>query len=70
MSSQNLKSFLAGVATDSQKLKAFKSEPESAMKSAGLPDEHIKAVLSGDPQEIANQVGPIVAGDTIIILIL
>ncbi len=70
MNSQHLKSYLTSVATDSQKLKEFKENPKSAMKSADLSDEQINAVLSGDPKEVVKHIGPIVAGDTVIVIVL
>lgn len=68
--SSHLKKFLADVSTDSHKLKSFKADPRGSMKQAGVPDDQIDAVLSGDPKKIASHVGPIVAGDVIIVIML
>jgi hypothetical protein len=65
-----LKSFLTKVATNPETLNSFKTDPEGTLKQAGLPDEQVNAVLTGDPTEIGKHVGAIAAGDTIIILIL
>ncbi|MCG9697227.1 hypothetical protein [Shewanella sp. Isolate11] len=48
----DLSEFFEKLATDAQLMEAYQQDPEAVMKSAGLTDEAISAVMSGDKAAI------------------
>lgn len=53
-----LKSFLLSLSEDTQLLHDWKRDPASAMERAGLTEREREILLSGDPTQIKNEIGP------------
>jgi hypothetical protein len=52
----SLRNFFASLATDQNRLDAYKENPDSVMKDAGVSDDDRALVLSGDLSAITAKV--------------
>lgn len=67
-----LKTFLTTIANDEHALKAFKTDPDGAMKKAGLSHEDISLIKAKDAPGLSAKLKGVAkaAAQTIIVVIL
>jgi len=66
----DVKAFFKTLASDPNAMAEYKKNPGAAMKAAGLSEDHVAAVKSGNVDLIKKAVDGAVAADTVIVLIL
>jgi len=70
MASKKLADFLLDLGRHPEKLKALKAAPDKFMKDAGLSDEDIEIVKSGDPAKLRAAIDDAaLTGDTNVVVV-